>query len=233
MPQRAPVIVTRRRRIAVPGSGLKFYSWDMAQDENPASNGGAWQTHGSDGWQHWKTLGGKAQTPATQENFDDAYSFLSGFGPNYIAEATVFKQVGYTPPGSHEIEILGRVSKPDATHTKAYELLYGTNDIGNYIQIMKWDGTVAQTGPEYFTEIDNFVDTSPPALHTGDILRGVFSGPNISYYLIPVATGIPQLIATANDSSHATGQPGLSFFCRTGGTPANISVTRYQVQETA
>lgn len=182
------------------GGGSGSYSTNFDTTEFPISEGGAWHHLGND-WQNVRTSGGLAYTPNYQAGYDDAYAYLSGFGPDHEAWATVHKVSGYNPGTTHEAEILLRCSDT-ATTFRAYECQLRHS---GYVQIVYLDGGVGT-----FTDITDTTTALNPV--AGDVFRARIVGSNISCYLNNV------LVATATHSVIKTGNPGIGFFMRSGAT---------------
>ena len=60
-------------------------------------------------------------------------------------------------------------------------------------------------------------------LVTGDVIKATIVGNVISAYINGA------LLARATDSTFSSGQPGISFFIRPGGSPAMLGITSYAV----
>jgi hypothetical protein len=117
------------------------------------------------------------------------------------------------------------MSEPGGNVIKGYEILLGIASGSANVQVMKWDGTVGQTSPNYFQEITTFSNAIFP--QNGDKFRARIVGSQINAWL--VRGGVPTLIAQANNSVHTTGKPGMSFFVRGGGTPSSYCFEDYKV----
>lgn len=176
-------------------------------NENPLSHGGIWVNNGLD-WTPIRTTSGLAYGTQVSSEYDDSYEFISSsyraFSANQCVGAVIYKEVGYTGSGgTHEVEVLLRCT--DAAHAiHWYEC--NLHVTGAYAQIVKLDGARG-----VFTDI-----TGPGAgavnPRTGDIIEADIIGNAITFRHIRGAT--VTTMATATDSSFATGQPGIAFFTR-------------------
>jgi hypothetical protein len=193
------------------GTGKVIYATNFPATENPISEGGRWRNTGLD-WTPVATSGGLAFSTQTRNEYDDSYSFLSGFGPNHTASAVIHLASGYNPGGaSHEVEIILRCS--DAAHTISwYECNLSWN--GGYSQIMLLNGPLGT-----FREVTQF--SNPIAPHDGDVFSASAIGNVITCYLNGV------VVARAVDSTLPTGQPGMAFFIRPGATAKNYCFSSF------
>src|SRR5262249_36213368 len=153
--------------------------------ENPLSQGGAWQHRGA----HWavvRTIGNRAVgTQTGSGGYDDAYAYLTGFGPNQTAQATLWKDPALrysnicriwrrlrlpsgqycSEPGTHEVELLLRWAD-SATSARGYECNLAWD--GRYAEIVRWNGPLGDF--TYIAKQSKFnVGIMPP--NNGDIFR--------------------------------------------------------------
>ncbi len=203
------------------GGSFDFFT-TFAVDENPISEGGAWQ-HLATAWQQVRTQGGHAGPTVNSAGgassgppFDDSYAHLSGFAADQEVEVTIYK--GDATAG--EAEILLRVTDT-ASSVRCYELLY---NIQGSAEIVRWNGPLNdfEENPAGTT-----VYPSPPGAVNGDKLRGRIVGNVIEFWFVPSTgpqAGVPHLLATLDDQSSrrvTSGQPGMAFFQRANsGEPA-------------
>src|SRR6266853_1213468 len=69
----------------------RTYATNFLLEENPISEGGVWQHRGAS-WAMVRTFDNRAVGSQTGSGgYDDAYAYLSGFGPNQQAQATLWK----------------------------------------------------------------------------------------------------------------------------------------------
>jgi hypothetical protein len=185
------------------GQGAKSYSTEFDGSENPLSEGGVWTNGGDVGidWQNQAKDQGIAFGTGFSAGYDDCIAHLSGFAADHYAQASVHVETGYTPPSSHEVELLLRF-EITANNARGYEVLCGWN--GAYSQIVRWNGPL-----DDFT----YLDTTGPgfgALVEGDVIRAEAVGDTITAY----KNGSQVMQAT--DSTWADGNPGMGFFIRPG-----------------
>ncbi len=185
------------------GSGGKPYTTNFSGTENPISEGGVWVNGGTDGldWQDVAKDQGIAYGTGLSAGYDDCIAHLTGFAADQYAEATLHVASGYTPPDSHEIELLLRF-EITAHSARGYEINNGWN--GAYSQIVRWNGALND-----FT----YLTTNGPgfgALVEGDVIRAEAVGSKITVY----KNGSEVMQAT--DSTWSDGNPGMAFFIRPG-----------------
>lgn len=198
-----------------PSAPAGYYSTNFDLTENPLSEGGKWR-RASNAWTNVQTAGGVAfGTNGVTDGYDDSYAILSGFGPDYAAEAVVFRDASLSADVTHEVELLLRMSD-DANGVRGYECLFSWN---GGLQIMRWNGR-----PGDFTELPvaNARSLGRP-LMTGDIIRGTINGNTIRIYINGVEMG------RAVDSTFSTGQPGIGFFIRPRGHQRLLGLSSYTV----
>jgi hypothetical protein len=194
---------------ACPSSAAKQFTTNFPTNENPISEGGVWTGGGIVGldWQNIKTASGLAYASNTSSGYNDCLAHLAGFAPNQAAQATVRRQVGYTPPSSHEIELLLRF-QITAHRARGYEINVW---FGSGLQIVRWNGGLGD-----FTVLSS----SGPGtsnVKEGDVIRATIIGNVISVY----QNGV--LVASAADATWVDGNPGIGSFVRpgTGAVPEN------------
>lgn len=191
------------------------YATTFDGTENPISEGGRWY-RSNNPWTNVRTGNGIAYgTNGVTNQYDDSYALLSGaFGPDQTIEAVI--QRDNTAQGeTHEVELLLRFSD-DNNNARGYECLF--NWAGG-VQVVRWNG-----GMGNFTVINtNQVNYFSRPLVTGDTIKASIVGSVISLYI----NG--QLIVTASDTAIASGQPGMAFFVRPGGSTTLLALTSYSV----
>lgn len=192
------------------GGNGKSYSTNFLGTENPISEGGVWTNGGVVGldWQNVAKDQGIAYGSGFSAGYNDCIAQLTGFAPNHYAQATVHVVSGYTPPSSHEIELLVRF-EITAHAARGYEINNGWN--GAYSQIVRWNGPLndftylTPTGPGFGALVD------------GDVIRAEAIGDTITVY----KNG--SQVMQARDSTWSDGNPGMAMFIRpgTGALPEN------------
>lgn len=196
------------------------YSTPFSATENPLSESGHWIQGGDTGldWQNVRSSGGLAFATNTSSGYDDCIAQLTNhsIGVDHEVSGTIFLQGGYTAPDSHECSLYLRHSIT-AHQAKGYEILFPVPGVGNF-QIVRWNGPVTD-----FTPLSVTGDL-PRSVQTGDVAKAKIVGNAITVYLNDVA------FATATDSTHTTGNPGMGFFVRPGGTLASYCLTAWSAQ---
>ena len=155
-------------------------------------------------------------TNGVTNSYDDSYALLTGsFGPDQTAEAVIYRNQNLSPGPSHEVELLLRFSD-DSGNARGYECLF--NWYGG-IQIVRWNGPLGD-----FTVMSTTGnDSIGRPLVTGDVIKATITGSTITTYI----NG--QQMTSATDSMFKSGQPGISFFVRPGGSTALLGLTSYSV----
>ena len=184
--------------------------------EKPISEGGVWR-RANNVWTNVQTVNGIAYgTNGVTNGYDDSYALLTGtFGADQTAEAVVARNQNLSPGSTHEVELLLRFSD-DSGNARGYECLF--NYAGG-IQIVRWNGSLGDFTPLATSGTDSL----GRPLVTGDVIKATIVGSTLSTYI----NG--KLMATATDSTFKSGQPGISFFIRPGGSTALLGLTSYSV----
>jgi hypothetical protein len=184
-----------------------IYSSSFPGSENPLSESGHWLNGGTTGgsWNNVRKTPGLAFAAALVSTVDDCLAVLTtGFGVNQYIEGTVHRAGGYSPPDSHEIELLGRfVITPGVA--RGCEVNWG--HAGN-LQIVKWNG------PFNDFEVLTTVSAGPPA--HGDRLRLALIDSTAYVFKNDV------FVTSVVISGLADGQPGIGFFPRAGATLSSL-----------
>lgn len=184
------------------------YTTNFDFTESPISDGGKW-THKGQDWSLVATSGGtaygtQALSPRTGAAvYNDSYAYLGGFPPDQSVTATIHLISGIDGSTTHEVEILLRWA--DSAHdARGYECNLAYN--GRYAEIVRWNGPLGN-----YTYVTAQGSGGPGAVHDGDVFSAQIVGTTITTYL----NG--KELATANDATFATGNPGMGFFRGTNG----------------
>jgi hypothetical protein len=205
------------------------YATDFPLEENPISEGGVWQHHGAP-WATVRTFANHAVgTQSGEGGYDDAYAYLSGFGPNQTAQATLWKDPALGKdsitckilrrliwrrlrehycdgPATREVELLLRWSD-SPTIARGYECNLAWD--GKYAEIVRWNGLFGDF--TYITQQRTFnAGIMPP--NNGDIFKASISGSSINVYLNKNDGRGDQLIVTGADPTYTDGGPGMGFY---------------------
>lgn len=195
-------------------AGPKSYSTNFLAIENPISENGVWVTGLANGidWNDVRKENGFAYGANVSAGYDDCLAHLKGFPPNHFSQATLHVASNYTPPSSHEIELLLRF-EITAKNARGYEINCGWN--GAYSQIVRWNGALND-----FTYLN---PTGPGfgALKEGDVIKATAIGNTITVY----KNG--NQVMQVSDSTWTDGDPGMAMFVRPGGTPKNYCFTQF------
>ena len=198
------------------------YSTTFPAAENPISEGGKWYGGATDGivFSDVQTVVGKAHashliTPGTNDYTDDLAILKPSVaipGANQYAEVTIYRDVAYTPPSSHEIQI----------HLRANVNSAGPNYLPTYEVLFPWGGTMGQIVRQDGT-LGGFTVLSPTGsgysvLGTGDVVRAKIVGSVITVYV----NGVEAM--TVTDTVITNGQPGMGFYVTTG---AGVDRTKF------
>lgn len=194
----------------IPGIALaNTYTTNFPLTENPISQGGHWLNGGTVGidWNNVATVGGLAfgTEPNGAPNYADSTAILTGtWGPNQTVMATVYSVNQSLCAGScfEEVELRLR-STVSANDLTGYEVSFrAQNDGSQYAQVVRWNGALGD-----FTLLDA---RSGPGLNNGDTVEATISGSTIGVYINN------NLIFTTNDSTYASGNPGMGFYLQGG-----------------
>jgi hypothetical protein len=183
-------------------SGAPSYATNFDGTENPISEGGRWTTGKKVGldWQDPQTAGGLAFSDATVTGYTDPIAHLSGYPANQSAKGTVHRQAGYTPPSSHEIELLLRFAiAPHKARGYEIDIFFGSGG-----SIVRWNGALGD-----FTVLNS---TGPGV---GDVLDGdVLEATAIGDVITVTKNGT--IVMKATDATWSDGNPGFGLFVRPG-----------------
>jgi len=213
----------------IKAQNARTYATDFRLEENPISEGGVWRHRGAS-WAMVRTFASRAVGSQTGSGgYDDAYAYLSEFGPNQTAQATLWKDPAIgndsitcrilrrliwrrlrgnycAGPGTREVELLLRWAD-SATSARGYECNLSWD--GKYAEIVRWNGPFGDF--TYITQQRTFnAAIMPPS--NGDIFKATISGNTINVYLNKNDGMGDQLIVTGTDATYTDGGPGMGFF---------------------
>jgi hypothetical protein len=201
------------------------YATNFDGTESPVSENGVWHHLGLD-WTTVDVAGGIAfGTQALgvgrsgPTGYNDSYAYLSGFSADQEASAVI--ALG-TIDGSctHEVEVLMRWD--DSAHNaRGYECNVAFD--GSYAQIVRWNGAV---GDYTYLDMNGSV---PGGIHDGDTVTASISGSHITLSVNGTVR------ATADDTTFATGNPGMGFWRGDSGcgTLGDYGFTSYSARSLA
>lgn len=204
----------------LPPTGLDF-STTFPATENPISQGSIWTNGNAVGvnWQNCQTTPGEAfatgfaGSVGQGTEFDDDIAHLKTsfrtFANNQFAQGTVFRAGGYTPNTSHEIELLLHFDIT-ANNARGYEILWAIDGI---CAVVRWNGPLADSTNSNagFTVLSDNNAIGAPV--DSDILRvEIIAG------VIKVYKNSSLVVTAPSDTTWASGQPGIGFWPRSGGT---------------
>jgi hypothetical protein len=207
-------------------AAAKTYSTDFSGTENPLSEGGVWTNGGVTGgdWQNVRKSNGTAYGVGTSAGYNDCIACLPNLaGSTHFVQAAVVKRSGYTPPSSHECELLLGFSIASRV-ARGYEIDIWFNGT---IQAVRWNGPVGDFTVSGGSGWPNLGTGSGFAggLRDGDILKAVFDStagsPRITVY--QNGAQVFQIVDTSSGKI-MSGGPGIGFFARDG---AGLDMTAY------
>lgn len=212
------------RRIA-PAALPTSYSTNWDATENPLSEGGKWLGGASTGanWSDMRSASGLCYaTSGSLTDFKDALAVLNPamYDIPDDQECTVtISKTAYTPPGSHEVELLLRATAEN-NNMPLYEGLipYSGNE-----QLVLQNGSYNPSGNYTILSTGG---TGMGGIANADTLRGKIVGTALSFY----KNGSGTAFMTATDATLSTGMPGVGAWVTSGGTPENFCTTSWQGQ---
>jgi hypothetical protein len=209
-----------------PGSGgaaaASGYSTSFPNTENPLSDSGNLVCPSTiySYYQAVRTTPGKCFGVGASAVYDDCVvRTAAGLGistTSHYSRAVVHRTGGYTPPSTHEVEIVLMVSETAST-LKLYEGLFA---FGSTFTAVRWNGTggdftVAGTGS--WTDSPDIDTGAATNVQHGDVVEGIAEivggSPRLTFKLN--GTTFWRCTDTSGDKL-TSGQPGLSFFARSG-----------------
>jgi hypothetical protein len=223
----------------------RTYATNFPLEETPISEGGVWQHRGTS-WATVRTFANRAIGSQTGSGgYDDAYAYLSGFGPNQEAQATLWKDPAIgndsmtcrilrrlirgqlrgnycAGPGTHEVELLLRWAD-SAASARGYECNLAWD--GKYAEIVRWNGPFGDF--TYIAQQRTFDDGIMPPIN-GDIFKATISGSTINVYLNKNDGLGDQPIVMATDPTYTDGGPGMGFFIEGSVDPAQFGFASFK-----
>ena len=191
-------------------SGSRSYATKFPLTENPISEGGRWingQTAGLD-WTNvqttprlaFGTMPGDAGYPY---QYADSTAVLKGkWGANQTVRAIVSVP---DPSGAsgvfEEVELRVRTTI-EAHRITGYEINCSVNTSDPYLQVVKWNGPLAD-----FTLLDG----RETGCANGDVLKATVTGANSSIVTV-YKNGSQILTVVDSDDPFTSGSPGIGFF---------------------
>jgi hypothetical protein len=198
----------------------KTFTTDFPLTERPISEDGIWQHHGMS-WRYVRTVANRAiGTQSGSGGYDDSYAYLTGFGPDQTAKATLL--IDPAVNGNYrEVELLLRWAD-SPTRARGYECNLAWN--GSYAEIVRWNGPYGAF--TYITRQNTFAPGIMPP-KAGDLFKATIAGGTIRVYLNKHDGKGDQLIASGSDTTFADGQPGMGFFIQGNVDPAQFGFSSY------
>lgn len=216
------IALVSRAALSSRSTALQSYSTSFPNTENPISESGKWTNGSLNGFNHdVRTTPGLAFATTIVSSTDDNCACLTtSFHGDQYAQGTIFRAGGYTPPDSHELELLTRFVI-NGSIARGYET---TVQFGGF-QVVKWLGGT-------FRVINTFNTTGNPA--NGDVWKvtATTSAGTVTITVFKNGTQVGQV--TDDGSSEAIwsdGQPGIGFFPRTGATLASMGWSAFSAGE--
>jgi hypothetical protein len=229
----------------VKAQDARTYATGFPLEEDPISEGGVWRHRGAS-WATVRTFARRAVGSQIGSGaYDDAYAYLSGFGPNQTAQATLWKDPAIgndsitcrilrrliwarlrgnycAGPGTYEVELLLRWGD-SATSARGYECNLSWD--GSYAGIVRWNGPYGD-----FTDITaqrTFGDGIMPP-NNGDIFKATISGSTINLYLNKNDGLGDRLIVVGTDPTYTDGGPGMGFFIAGNADPTQFGFVSFK-----
>lgn len=201
-------------------SASKSFATDFPLTERPISENGVWH-HVGTSWTVVRSVANHAVgTQTGSAGYDDSYAYLSGFGPDQEAQATLW--IDPAAKGDfREVELLLRWAD-SPTNARGYECNLSWN--GSYAEIVRWNGPYGDF--TYITKQTRFKPGIMPP-RSGDIFKAAISESTIHVYLNKHDGKGDQLIVGGSDRTFADGQPGMGFFIRGNVDPTQFGFSSY------
>jgi hypothetical protein len=188
------------------------YRTNFDVTEYPLSEGGRWNK-ASNAWTYVRAENGVVfGTNGVTNSYDDSVAFLSGFGADQTIEGVVQINPGATG-SAHEVELWLR-GRSDTNNLWGYEVCFWRT---GEVQLGAWNGAF---GDVVTLNTDLSIPwTAASPLKTGDRIKAQIVGNTIQAWINDV------LKLRAVHTKFATGQPGIGFFIRPGGSNNIVSLT--------
>jgi hypothetical protein len=201
--------------LVAPAAAAVSYETDFNLTESPISEGGSWSSADLQSTRVATANGIAFGTQTGTGGLDDSYAHLSGFPPDQSASGVVHLDPAISHNTTHEVEILLRI-KDAPNSLSGYECNFAYD--GTYCQIVRLDSGSFT----YLAGPGAGQGNVPGGLHEGDVVSAQIIGNAITSYVNGVR------VATATDSTYATGNPGIGFFLGAPSTPNSFyAFTRY------
>ncbi|WP_298824975.1 hypothetical protein [uncultured Piscinibacter sp.] len=195
-----------------PPTGAVTYSTNFDATELPLSEGGRW-SKASNSWTYVRTANGTAYgTNGITNSYDDSVAFLSGFGSDQTIEAVVQLNPGTVGP-THEVELWLR-ARDDSNNLWGYEVCFWRT---GQVQLGVWNGPFGDVLSMDSNRSVPWTQSSP--LKTGDRIKAQIVGNTIKAWINDV------LKLHVVHSKYTSGQPGIGFFIRPGGSSNLLTLT--------
>ena len=208
------------KRVSETPAATKTFTTDFPLTERPISENGVWRHLGTS-WAYVRSVANHAVgTQTGSGGYDDSYAYLTGFGPDQTAQATLW--IDPAIGGDYrEVELLLRWAD-SPTSVRGYECNLSWN--GSYAQIVRWNGPYGD-----FTYVTNQTRFNPGIMPpmNGDIFKASISGSTIHVYLNKNDGKGDQLIVSGRDRTFANGDPGMGFFIQGSVDPAQFGFSSY------
>jgi hypothetical protein len=197
------------------------YTTQFPLTEKPISEDGNWVNGGTVGldWHNVVTKPGLAMGTDSPVAYSDPTAILTGtWGADQAVEATVYS-VNPTSSLYQEVEIRLR-SQISAHSITGYEILFRClKTTGAYMQVVRWNGSLgdftylsSHSGPQF-------------GVANGDVVKASIFGNTIRVYINNA------LVDSVNDSTYASGNPGIGFNFGCGTTYEDFGFTKFTAIE--
>ena len=198
----------------------KTFSTEFPLTEHPISEHGIWR-HVGTSWSYVRSVANHAiGTQSGSGGYDDSYAYLTGFGPDQKAQATLW--IDPAIGGDYrEVELLLRWAD-SPTRARGYECNLAWN--GSYAEIVRWNGPYGDFA--YVTRQTRFAPGIMPP-RNGDVFKATISGSEIHVYLNKNDGKGDRLIVSGRDTTFVDGEPGMGFFIQGRVDPAQFGFSSY------
>lgn len=140
----------------------------------------------------------------------------------HYSEVTIRRVGGYSPPGSHEIEIHVGMTF-NGSHALSYEFVIWFG--GSTIQAIRWEDPPGAYNTSAVTTLSS---SWPGTLADGDVVRVEFDSTSGSPVFTVKVNG--STVGTYTDTSsgkYTSGSPGFAFFADSGATMSSWCIKGY------